>query len=270
LAPDFYRWLAETYPDEPQHHLLLAKVEEDFEIKLNQTRLLITDHPDYFAAKELLCSLYVDAFLQADKMQDDTLYFVDDDLQLMETAYQEDMDNKHALMAAIILAILNGDQEEALARYIRADGLGYGIEYAEQLENVLLERKELDLLWKYINVYFAELGSDPLSQTPTGEAIDKFCDYLFNAEYWDSLIAYLEENPGWLERESQQYSLASIHIYRLEYDAAIEVLFYMLEKGTIGLQELEMLAYSEPEITIHPQWKLLMATASDLGSVEPE
>ncbi len=264
----FYNWLAETYPDEPQHRLLLVRLEEVTEEAVMRTRELIALYPGYFPAVEHLAGLFVDAFFAAAGNMNELNYFIPADFATMIPDILKVPDIQPLLLAATILSIIHGDQEEALALYARVDGLGYGAQYSEPMERALLNRMEFDLLWQFILVHNQDESIGGLSADRMGEAIDKFCDYIYYGEFWDILIGYLDQNPSWLERESQQYSLVSVYLHRLEYDHAIEVLFYMLETGTIGLHDLEMLAASEPEITIHPQWKLLYKLAESAGDPE--
>lgn len=271
MAQNFYRWLVENHPEERQYLLLPIRMLPDTQTRVLATRELIEDKPGYFAGTEYLAGLFAETFL-AEGEEEANQYFTPEDRSRMESALQQDPDNKQLLIAAIILAIIDSEPDIAVARYDRASNLGYSADYSESLEQSLLNRKELELLWQFIMIDHRDEASQEMTEDRRGEAIDKFCDYLYYAEYWDELIEYLDQNPGWLERPTQQYSLASIHIYRMEYDDAIEVLFYMLEVNTVTKDDLELISSSVPEITVHPQWELLMQMASveDADDIDPD
>jgi len=90
-----------------------------------------------------------------------------------------------------------------------------------------------------------------------------YCSALYSNAYFSKLTEDVYAHPDWLDYEDMQYMMVNSHYQLQQYGEVIDILRLMVERETIGLEELQTL--EDQPIAEHATWPALMEYAAQLS-----
>lgn len=192
------------------------------------------------------------------------------DKALLRAFYLRWMDDPEAILTYLMTELVTGKEERVLTTYQALLASTYTWENLDFINRLLITQNHYDLLMitkqtlaTHLEAEDALVGFDASSY-----AFTSFCETLYENRRFPKLIEYAKIHPEWMEMSEIQYMVADAYFYEDRFTELIDLLHFMVERGTIGYSVLKLLEGSP--LSQHEAWPALLEYASTMPDPHPD
>jgi len=252
----------------PLASYLLSRLETDKSTSIKAARQMIKDDPRGLFGYQLLGETYWNYFSTAapdDSARADWLKWIRKDNSRLRVYYVRFPDEVKAQAVYMLTQVLAGKEDRALEYYKMLLNQSPFSEEVKQTDKIMADAGLWDLLWNSKVAYIDRFIEQEMleEQERTMYEVVGYCSALYSNAYFSKLTEDVYAHPDWLDYEDMQYMMVNSHYQLQQYGEVIDILRLMVERETIGLEELQTL--EDQPIAEHATWPALMEYAAQLS-----
>ena len=252
---------------------LMARIEKDKSNTLKIARTMIKEEPRSIDGYELLADIYLDYFGSAaadDAERSTWLNNLKKDKGQISSFYIRFPKEQKAQTAVLLSRLIDKNVQSVKNLYSILLNDNPFSQELKIVDKLLCDEKMYDLLWETKSSYI-----DKLIEKGVLDADDEdryfavaYASVFYSAALFEELIDAVKEHPEWIEYEDIQYMMVNSNYHLKNYASAIEILYYMLEEGTIGYEEL--ISLEDTPLSDEPTWPDLVNFAAEQDGLDIE
>jgi len=252
----------------PLASYLLSRLETDKSTSIKAARQMIKDDPRGLFGYQLLGETDWNYFSTAapdDAARADWLKWIRKDNSRLRVYYVRFPDEVKAQAVYMLTQVLAGKEDRALEYYKMLLNQSPFSEEVKQTDKIMADAGLWDLLWNSKVAYIDRFIEQEMleEQERTMYEVVGYCSALYSNAYFSKLTEDVYAHPDWLDYEDMQYMMVNSHYQLQQYGEVIDILRLMVERETIGLEELQTL--EDQPIAEHATWPALMEYAAQLS-----
>lgn len=256
-----------------QSRYLLAMLNEDTAQSLQIARQMVREKPRESIGYQLLSEIYLELFGTIDKGDAERGKWINEfkqDKSNFSSYYVRYPEDIRAQITVLFSRLLDGNTESVKKFYgIIVEKYPFS-EVAKLVDKFVIDEEMYDLLWDVKGIFIDHMIKEGILSEEDKQEYKAiaYTSALYSSMLFTELVSTVEAHPEWMEYEDIQLMTVNANYHLGNYATIIDLLRFMVDKGTVGYDVLEGL--KDTPVAEEAGWTELMQYAADKGGVEAE